>query len=127
MKRSAPLVRKTALRRVTPLTTARQKARAERTPQQQRRAAWEAAFAAAKVVVRRRSGGRCEYPGDDCEQAADEFHHKLAGSKGHAHPRCNDPDFILHVCSHHHHEVIHKYPERAYLMGTLLRYEEVPA
>ena len=92
-------------------------------PQKTRRAQFERDFKAAKAQVRTRSGGMCEYPGDDCQRAATQCHHKLPRQ----HPRANDPDFLLDLCTHHHHEVIHKYPEESYRQGWLLRWEDVPA
>ena len=92
-------------------------------PQRSKRAQWEREFAAAKKQVRERSGGRCEYDGDDCDQAATECHHKLPRS----HPRANDPDFLLDLCRYHHHDVIHANPRKSYLQGWLLHWEDVPA
>lgn len=122
MKRSAPLVRKTALRRTSALTTARRRELTARTPQQERRARFERELAAAKVTVRQRSQGRCEYDGTDCENRAVHVHHKL---QGRTHPRCNEPDFLLDLCAQHHAQ-IHAEPAVSYSQGWLLRDSEVP-
>lgn len=90
-----------------------------------KRASWDRALAAARPIVEARSGGRCEYDGDHCENRAVHVHHKLNGSSGHAHPRCNDPEFLLHLCGRHH-DQIHAEPEVSYSQGWLLRFEDVP-
>lgn len=95
--------------------------RVEKSPQQQRRADWLTAFRKAKRIVRVRSGGRCEYSGAPCTNAAAETHHRLDRS----HPRTNEPEFLLDLCSEHH-RTVHAYPEISYAEGWLLSFDSVP-
>lgn len=95
--------------------------RAPKSPQQQRRARWETEFRKAKARVRVRSGGRCEYSGAPCTNAAAETHHRLDRS----HPRTNEPEFLLDLCSAHH-RTVHAYPEISYAEGWLLSFDSVP-
>jgi hypothetical protein len=97
-------------------------ARSPKTSQQQRRTDWEADFRRGKAVARSRSGGRCEFDdGERCTKPAYPTHHRLP----HVHPRANDPEFLLDLCTPHH-TWVHANSGISFAMGWRLRFTDVP-
>lgn len=109
MKRSAPLTRRTGLKRSSTLKRS-----------QMRRKPPPPGFSEeTKAAVRRRSGNVCELSG--CSERAVHFHHrKLRRFGDHRDVNC------LHLCLWHH-EAIHANPGKSYLLGWLVRSTLDPA
>jgi 5-methylcytosine-specific restriction endonuclease McrA len=108
-------VKRTPLKRKTPLKPGRPKPSRVKAPKLVRHHGGPGGFPEpVRLAVRLRSGGKCEVKSRVCTGDAAHFHHrKLRRHKDHSAVNC------LHACRACH-DHIHANPSKAYLMGWLV-------